>query len=73
MGSLNDPFMDDLKDFQETDAAMTHMGMSDNEKTAIYTIVATVLHLGNISFEENTEDKKGRNLMRWRNENKCNP
>lgn len=39
--------------------AMTKMGMTDPEKMAVYTLVAAVLHMGNISFEENHEDSKG--------------
>ena len=41
------------------DNAMTLMGMEPGEKTAIYTIVAGVLHLGNIAFEDNHDDTKG--------------
>ena len=41
------------------DNAMTNMGMNDNEKLAIYQVVAGVLHLGNIMFEEDQEDTKG--------------
>jgi len=52
--------MDDVNDFKLTDDAMTHMGMTDSDKLAIYTIIAGVLHLGNIAFEENLDDTKGR-------------
>ena len=41
------------------DNAMTLMGMEPAEKTAIYTIIAGVLHLGNIAFEDNQDDTKG--------------
>jgi len=51
--------MDDIADFQLTDAAMTHMGLSDAEKLAIYTVIAGVLHLGNVSFEESQDDSTG--------------
>ena len=51
--------MDDVSDFKLTDDAMSHMGLSDSEKLAIYTIIAGVLHLGNVSFEDNTDDTKG--------------
>lgn len=33
--------------------------MSDDERMQIYTMVAAVLHLGNIVFEDNPEDTKG--------------
>jgi hypothetical protein len=58
-GSLRDIQLDDAKDFTVTDDAMTKMGMTANEKFAIYMVIAGVLHLGNIAFEENTEDRKG--------------
>lgn len=51
--------MDDVSDFKLTDDAMTHMGMTDAEKLAIYTIIAGVMHLGNVVFEENVDDTKG--------------
>ena len=36
---------------------MTTLGMSDSEKLSIYTIVAGVLHLGNVMFEEEEGNK----------------
>jgi len=59
-GSLRDIQMDDIADFKLTDDAMTHMGLSDVDKLAIYTIIAGVLHLGNVSFEESSDDTTGR-------------
>ena len=38
---------------------MTTLGMSDSEKLSIYTIVAGVLHLGNVMFEEELDGNKG--------------
>ncbi|XP_064629701.1 unconventional myosin-VI-like isoform X2 [Lineus longissimus] len=58
-GSLKDIQLDDARDFKVTDEAMTKMGLSNDEKLSIYMLVAAVLHLGNVSFEENTEDTKG--------------
>ncbi|XP_064618049.1 unconventional myosin-VI-like [Liolophura sinensis] len=58
-GSLHDPILDDVKDFRVMHEAMTKMGMTDPDKMAVYTLVAAVLHMGNISFEENHEDSKG--------------
>jgi len=55
--------MDDIADFKLTDDAMTHMGMSDDDKLAIYTIIAGVLHLGNVSFEDSQDDSTGRNHL----------
>jgi len=51
--------MDDIADFKLTDDAMTGMGMTDAEKTAIYTLIAGVLHLGNVCFEEPLDDTSG--------------
>ncbi|KAK7108574.1 unconventional myosin-VI-like isoform X2 [Littorina saxatilis] len=59
LGSLNDPVLDDVRDFRVCDEAMTKMGISDADKSGIFMLVAAVLHLGNITFEENTEDTKG--------------
>ena len=56
-GSLRDIQLDDVRDFEITDSAMTAMGMTDNEKLNIYTIVAGVLHLGNVFFEDDPESK----------------
>ena len=61
-GSLNDIQLDDIKDFQKMDHAMTAMGMTNDEKMAIYVVVAAVLHLGNVTFEENLEDSKGKTI-----------
>lgn len=62
-GALTDIMRDDVKDFKRTWTAMDHMGMVDNEKMAIFAVIAGVLHLGNISFEDDPTDRKGR---RWR-------
>ncbi|XP_065926701.1 unconventional myosin-VI isoform X5 [Magallana gigas] len=58
-GSLHDPVLDDVRDFQVCDSAMAHLGISNEDRHSIYTLVASVLHLGNITFEENTDDTKG--------------
>lgn len=51
--------LDDVTDFKQTDKAMSNLGMSDAEKLDIYSAVAAILHLGNITFEDNVEDAKG--------------
>jgi len=58
-GSLHDPVIDDVRDFKVCDDAMTHLGMTEEERFSVYTVVASVLHLGNIGFEDNHEDTKG--------------
>lgn len=39
--------------------ALTRLGLTEAERMEIYTMVAAVLHLGNITFEDNPEDTKG--------------
>jgi len=56
-GGLHDIQLDDVSDFKLTDDAMTQMGLNEAEKLGIYGIVAGVLHLGNISFEEDPDSK----------------
>lgn len=58
-GALKDPILDDYKDFNELDQALSRLGLSENQKFEIYSLVSAVLHLGNISFEDNPEDAKG--------------
>lgn len=58
-GALKDILLDDVGDFGVLDAALGRLGMSDTERMQIYTTVATVLHLGNVEFEENPEDTRG--------------
>lgn len=48
-----------MEDFTALDSALSRLGLSENERLQIYTMVAAVLHLGNIEFEENPEDTRG--------------
>ncbi|XP_029649118.1 unconventional myosin-VI isoform X3 [Octopus sinensis] len=57
--SVYDPLLDDVKDFKLTADAMAKMGIGDGEKMSIFALIAAVLHLGNIDFEENHDDSKG--------------
>ncbi|KAK3748937.1 hypothetical protein QZH41_001566 [Actinostola sp. cb2023] len=43
---------DDVKDYEETRKAMDVIGISDENQADVFAIVASVLHLGNISFAE---------------------
>ncbi len=61
LGSLHDIQLDDQRDFSVMDNAMNLMGMEPGEKNAIYTIIAGLLHLGNIGFEDSPDDMKGEN------------
>lgn len=58
-GPIRDPILDDYDDFQQLDEALSRLGMSETTKLEIYALVAGVLHLGNVSFEENPEDVRG--------------
>lgn len=58
-GPLYDPILDDYNDFQELDQALSRLGLSEGHRFQIYSLVAAVLHLGNIKFEDNPEDSKG--------------
>lgn len=58
-GPLKDPLLDDYKDFQELDQALSRLGITEEHKIQIYALVAAVLHLGNIRFEDNPEDARG--------------
>ncbi|KAK6628369.1 hypothetical protein RUM43_002181 [Polyplax serrata] len=58
-GGLKDPMLDDFKDFTSMDQALSRLGLTDQNKLDIYTIVAAVLHLGNVTFEDNPQDSKG--------------
>ncbi|KAK3696816.1 hypothetical protein RRG08_016866 [Elysia crispata] len=59
LGSLHDPVLDDVKDFGVCDAAMKHLGFGDQERLGIYGLVAAILHLGNVAFDDNSDDAKG--------------
>lgn len=58
-GCLKDTLLDDIEDFNNLDQALSRMGISENGRMEIYSIVAAVLHLGNITFEDNPDDTKG--------------
>ncbi|ESO04701.1 hypothetical protein HELRODRAFT_99594, partial [Helobdella robusta] len=51
-GTLRDITLNDVTDFNLTDSALSHMGISDRLKLEIYRVIAGVLHLGNVAFED---------------------
>ncbi|XP_018599278.1 myosin VIa isoform X4 [Scleropages formosus] len=51
-GPLKDPLLDDQGDFNRMCVAMKKIGLDDMEKLDLFRVVAGVLHLGNIDFEE---------------------
>ncbi|XP_037909530.1 myosin heavy chain 95F isoform X1 [Hermetia illucens] len=58
-GPLRDPILDDYQDFQSLDEALNRLGLNQDSKFGIYALVAAVLHLGNITFEEIPDDVRG--------------
>jgi len=58
-GALRDPIIDDYYNFQKLDKALGRLGLSEVQKMEIYGLVAAVLHLGNISFEDLPDDARG--------------
>ncbi|XP_076874286.1 myosin VIa [Brachyhypopomus gauderio] len=51
-GPLKDPLLDDQGDFSRMVVAMKKIGLDDAEKQDLFRVVAGVLHLGNVDFEE---------------------
>ncbi|KAJ4921579.1 hypothetical protein JOQ06_029601, partial [Pogonophryne albipinna] len=51
-GPLKDPLLDDQGDFNRMSGAMKKIGLDDSEKLDLFRVVAGVLHLGNVDFEE---------------------
>ncbi|XP_078504210.1 unconventional myosin-VI isoform X1 [Lissotriton helveticus] len=49
---LTDPLLDDHGDFNRMCIAMKKIGLDDTEKLDLFRVVAGVLHLGNIDFED---------------------
>uniref|UniRef100_A0A8C5R6B2 Unconventional myosin-VI n=1 Tax=Leptobrachium leishanense TaxID=445787 RepID=A0A8C5R6B2_9ANUR len=61
-GSLKDPLLDDHGDFNRMCGAMKKIGLDDTEKLDLFRVVAGVLHLGNIDFEDTGGTSGGCNL-----------
>ncbi|XP_077444123.1 unconventional myosin-VI-like [Stigmatopora argus] len=51
-GPLKDPLLDDHGDFRRMLEAMKKIGLDDAEKLDLFRVVAGVMHLGNVDFEE---------------------
>lgn len=54
-GPLKDPFLDDYNSFQNIDQAMSALGFVETEKLKFYEMIAAILHLGNVNFENDGE------------------
>ena len=50
--------LDDYKNFQSLDRDLGNIGLSSNDKMSVYTTIAAILHIGNISFEDDPDDKE---------------
>ncbi|XP_074625951.1 unconventional myosin-VI-like [Acropora palmata] len=61
-GSIKDKNLDDVADYRRMDDSMNKVGFSDEEKANIFKVVAAVLHVGNISFEDSA-DKDGGSMV----------
>ena len=49
------PGTDDTKLFKEVEQAMRSVGFEENEVKSIWRMMAAILHLGNVEFEEDGE------------------
>ena len=58
-GSIQDRNLNDTQDYKLMSESMEKVGFSSQEKDNIFRIVAAVMHLGNVAFEEELDDKKG--------------
>lgn len=58
-GGLRDPILDDVEDFGRLHLALSRVGLTEDEKKSVYSVVAAVLHLGNVEFEEDTGPRGG--------------
>ena len=58
-GGLRDPMLDDAQDFKTVDQDLKNLGMDDQERVNVYTTIASVLHIGNITFEDDPDDNRG--------------
>ncbi|XP_035598419.1 unconventional myosin-VI isoform X4 [Oncorhynchus keta] len=59
LGALKDLLLDDQGDFNRMCGAMKKIGLDDTEKLDLFRVVAGVLHLGNVDFEETGSTSAG--------------
>ncbi len=62
-GGLHDELVDDWADFQRLSKALIATGYKKEEMGTLFETIAALLHIGNISFVENADDNKGKQLM----------
>ena len=58
-GYLSDSITDDCRNFLTVNEDLKKLGMSDEERISVYTTIASVLHLGNVDFEDDPDDNRG--------------
>ena len=58
-GPLRDALVDDVGDFRTVCNDLKNLGMTEGELNDVFTTIASVLHLGNISFEDDPDDNRG--------------
>lgn len=58
-GSIKDPNLDDKSDYRRMEESMNKVGFSEEEKANIFKVVAAVLHVGNIAFEDSGDTEGG--------------
>ncbi|KAL3307757.1 Unconventional myosin-VI, partial [Cichlidogyrus casuarinus] len=63
--ALRDIDMDDYDDFSGTEKAMADMGIEAAVRENIFSIVAGILHLGNVTFEEGSEGNCSVSKASW--------
>ncbi|KAL7718232.1 Myosin-2 heavy chain [Entamoeba marina] len=55
-------YMDDAEEFATTIKAMRSLNISDDDQNSIFRIIAGMLHLGNVKYEQNKEGAEVSNL-----------
>ncbi|EGC34012.1 myosin IE [Dictyostelium purpureum] len=56
--------IDDSADFKAVIKAMETLGLKENDQNSIWRILSAILHIGNISFVETSEQKTGTTTVR---------
>ncbi|UMM10823.1 hypothetical protein L5515_000419 [Caenorhabditis briggsae] len=57
--TVSDSIISDIDDFAKLEKALGLSGLGNSEKMFIWSTIAGILHLGNIEFEENSNDSRG--------------
>lgn len=70
-GSIKDKNLNDSLDYGRMEESMDKVGFSAEEKANIFKVVAAVLHVGNIAFED-SGDKDGGSVMSSKSANSLN-